>query len=182
MNPEVAVQTPKCPGPWNPTPGEWRCAGHAPCRTGGMSAVESALARARASIAPRVGASDLEDEVAAGAILVDIRSAALRERDGDLPGAIVVERNVLEWRLDPEGAHRLAEMDSPGRRVVLVCDEGYASSLAAAQLRDLGISNATDLAGGYQAWRAYHATERLPGLLALDSDGSGGRAPSAGSA
>jgi rhodanese-related sulfurtransferase len=119
-----------------------------------VSAVDLALARARASIAPRVRASELQGEVTAGAFVVDIRSVTLRERDGELPGATVIDRNVLEWRLDPGGAHRLPEMDDPGRRVVLVCDEGYASSLAAAWLRDIGVRNATDLAGGYQAWRA----------------------------
>lgn len=118
-----------------------------------MSALDLVLAKARASIAPRVGASELETELAAGALIVDIRPVALRERDGELPGATVIDRNVLEWRLDHEGAHRLTEMDDPGRRVVLVCDEGYASSLAAAGLRDLGLRNATDLVGGYQAWR-----------------------------
>jgi rhodanese-related sulfurtransferase len=124
----------------------------APWRTD-VSALDLALERARASITPRVVASDLEAELAAGALVVDIRPAALRERDGELPGATVVERNVLEWRLDPERADRLAALDGPDRRVVVVCDEGYASSLAAAQLRELGIRNATDLAGGYQAWR-----------------------------
>jgi rhodanese-related sulfurtransferase len=68
----------------------------------------------------------------------------------------VIERNVLEWRLDPTCPHRLAGMDDPDRRVILVCDEGYASSLAAAGLRDLGLSNVTDLAGGYQALLELH--------------------------
>lgn len=86
--------------------------------------------------------------------MVDIRPTELRRRDGELPGAVVVERNVLEWRLDPSGPDRLADMGDPGRRVVLVCDEGYASSLAAAALVDLGLTNVTDLEGGYQAWVA----------------------------
>lgn len=128
-----------------------------------MSALDLALARARASIAPRVLPSDLESESAAGALVVDIRPAALRERDGEMPGATVIERNVLEWRLDPDGDHRLPEMDDPGRRVVLVCDEGYASSLAAAQLRALGIRNATDLEGGYQAWHKLRVRKSSPG-------------------
>lgn len=80
-----------------------------------------------------------------------------------MPGATVIERNVLEWRLDPDGDHRLPEMDDPGRRVVLVCDEGYASSLAAAQLRALGIRNATDLEGGYQAWHKLRVRKSSPG-------------------
>ncbi len=127
-----------------------------------MSALDLALARARASIEPRVAASDLGAELAAGAIVVDIRPAAWREHDGELPGAIVVERNVLEWRLDPGGAYRLAELDSPDRRVVLFCNEGYASSLAAAQLRELGLGNVTDLDGGYRAWRARSTADARP--------------------
>lgn len=66
--------------------------------------------------------------------------------------ALVIDRNVLEWRLDPTNAHRIDGMDDPQRRVIIVCDEGYASSLAAAGLVDLGLGNATDLVGGYQAW------------------------------
>ena len=127
-----------------------------------MTALDLALARARGSIAPRVRASDLEFELATGALVVDIRPAALRERDGDLRGATVIERTVLEWRLDPGGDHRLPQMDDPGRRVVVVCDEGYASSLAAAQLRELGIRNATDMEGGYQAWRLLRGRKRAP--------------------
>lgn len=88
------------------------------------------------------------------AVLVDIRYAALRERDGLIPGALVVERNELEWRLDPLGSHRLPEATGHGLRVVVICNEGYASSLAAASLHTLGLSRATDLIGGFQAWRA----------------------------
>jgi rhodanese-related sulfurtransferase len=68
-------------------------------------------------------------------------------------GAVVVERNVLEWRLDPTSPHRLAQMTDLAQAVVVVCDEGYASSLAAAALMDLGLTNVTDLDGGYQAWQ-----------------------------
>ena len=100
----------------------------------------------------RVLAEDLAAEVAAGALVVDIRPAAQRERDGELPGALVVDRNVLEWRLDPTSPHRAPGMDDPERRVVVVCDEGYGSSLAARTLRDLGLRRATDLVGGFQAW------------------------------
>ena len=91
--------------------------------------------------------------IAGGALVVDTRSEAQRRRDGELPGALVVERNVLEWRLDPASPHRLAEAGDRRRTIVVVCDEGYASSLAAASLQDLGLVNATDLAGGYQAWK-----------------------------
>ncbi|WP_110084962.1 rhodanese-like domain-containing protein [Streptomyces sp. NRRL WC-3549] len=91
---------------------------------------------------------------AEGALLVDIRYAALREKDGRIPGAFVVERNELEWRLDPRGSHRLPEAVSHDLRIVVICNEGYASSLAVASLRQLGLHRATDLIGGFQAWRA----------------------------
>ncbi|GGV78475.1 rhodanese-like domain-containing protein [Streptomyces thermoviolaceus] len=89
-----------------------------------------------------------------GALLVDIRYAALRERDGLVPGAVVVERNELEWRLDPLGSHRLPEATGHDLRVIVLCDEGYASSLAVASLHQLGLHRATDVIGGFQAWRA----------------------------
>lgn len=116
-----------------------------------MSTVDELLAAARARLV-RVPPEDLAAELAAGALVVDTRPAEQRQRDGELPGALVIDRNVLEWRLDPAGAHRLA-VTAPGRRVVVVCNEGYSSSLAAATLRDLGL-DATDLIGGFQAWRA----------------------------
>ena len=121
-----------------------------------MAAIDGVLAAARARITPRLAPWELEAAVAAGALIVDTRPASLRERDGSLPGAVVVERNVLEWRLDPTSPHRLEQVDDPHRQVVIVCDEGYASSLAAAALRDLGLTCATDLEGGYQAWRNMH--------------------------
>jgi rhodanese-related sulfurtransferase len=88
-------------------------------------------------------------------VLVDIRSEVQRTRDGAIPGALAHPRNVLEWRADAASAH-----DDPAlsgaldRIVVVVCDEGYQSSLAAAVLQDLGFERATDLVGGFQAWRA----------------------------
>lgn len=102
----------------------------------------------------RVQAKEAHSAAQAGeAILVDIRYAALRERDGLIPGALVVERNELEWRLDPQGSHRAPEATSHDLRVVVVCNEGYASSLAALSLRQLGLHRATDLVGGFQAWK-----------------------------
>jgi len=86
------------------------------------------------------------------ALLVDIRYAALRDRDGTIPGALVVERNELEWRLDPQCAYRLPEATRHDLRIVVVCNEGYASSLAARSLQALGLRHATDLIGGFQAW------------------------------
>ncbi|GAA1012388.1 rhodanese-like domain-containing protein [Streptomyces thermogriseus] len=103
----------------------------------------------------RIGAQEAYDAARAGeALLVDIRYAALRDRDGLIPGALVIERNELEWRLDPWGSHRVPEATGHDLRVVVVCDEGYASSLAAASLHRLGLHRATDLVGGFQAWRA----------------------------
>jgi rhodanese-related sulfurtransferase len=116
-------------------------------------AVDAVPHRARARL-DRVAPADLADEVAAGALVVDIRPAADRAADGELPGAEVVERIHLEWRLDPTSPHRIAGT-SAGRRVIVVCNEGYASSLAAAALQDLGLPHATDLTGGYRTWRAW---------------------------
>jgi rhodanese-related sulfurtransferase len=118
-----------------------------------MSAIADLLAECRLGL-DRVAAPDLPAELAAGALLVDTRPRDQRERDGELPGAVVVERNVLEWRLDPTSPDRIPEATSADVRVIVVCDEGYASSLAAHTLRRLGLHRATDLAGGYQAWRA----------------------------
>nr|WP_202486331.1 rhodanese-like domain-containing protein [Streptomyces sp. SID4985] len=87
-------------------------------------------------------------------LLVDIRYAALRERDGLIPGALVIERNELEWRLDPQGSHRVPEATGHDVRVLVLCNEGYASSLAAVSLHQLGLHRATDVVGGFQAWRA----------------------------
>jgi rhodanese-related sulfurtransferase len=119
-----------------------------------MAAIDTALAAARSRIVPRLQPEALDDVLINGGLVVDIRPDALRRHDGSIPGATVVERNVLEWRLDPTCPDRLAEMTDPAKRVVIVCDEGYASSLAAAALMDLGLFNVTDLEGGFQAWRA----------------------------
>lgn len=102
----------------------------------------------------RVGPQEASAASADGALLVDIRYAELRERDGLIPGALVVERNELEWRLDPRGSHRAPQAVSHDLRIVVICNEGYASSLAVVSLRQLGLHRATDLIGGFQAWRA----------------------------
>lgn len=102
----------------------------------------------------RLGPEEAAAVQSAGGLLVDIRYAALRERDGTIPGALIVERNELEWRLDPQCDHRLPEAAHHDLRVVVVCNEGYASSFAAVSLRQLGLTRATDLTGGFQAWRA----------------------------
>ncbi|GAA3485952.1 MULTISPECIES: rhodanese-like domain-containing protein [Streptomyces] len=119
----------------------------------GPVGIDALLERVRAGF-DRVGPGEAYAAAEAGALLVDIRYAALRERDGLIPGALVVERNELEWRLDPRGSHRAAEATGHDLRVVVICNEGYASSLAAASLHQLGLHRATDLDGGFQAWRA----------------------------
>ena len=86
-------------------------------------------------------------------MVVDIRPFEQRNRDGELPGSVVIDRNVLEWRLDPSSPYRIGEVTGYEQRIVLVCNEGFSSSLAAATLQRLGLRRATDLIGGYQAWR-----------------------------
>lgn len=115
--------------------------------------IDELLERVRLDL-DRVTPEEARDIAAAGGLLVDIRYAALRERDGLIPGALVVERNELEWRLDPQGSHRAAEAVGHDLRVVVICNEGYASSLAAVSLRQLGLRHTTDLIGGFQAWKA----------------------------
>ncbi|MFJ6216258.1 rhodanese-like domain-containing protein [Streptomyces sp. NPDC092296] len=115
--------------------------------------IDQALDRARARL-DRLTPHQAAAAVREGALLVDTRYAALRDRDGTVPGALVVERNELEWRLDPQCDHRLPEAVHHGLRVIVFCNEGYASSLAAVSLRDLGLHRATDLIGGFQAWAA----------------------------
>ncbi|MFB7247505.1 rhodanese-like domain-containing protein [Streptomyces populi] len=116
--------------------------------------IDALLEQVRAGL-DRVEAGDAFEAVRRGeALLVDTRYAALRERDGLVPGALVIERNELEWRLDPTGSHRVPEATGHDLRIVLFCDEGYASSLAAESLRRLGLHRATDLVGGFQAWKS----------------------------
>ena len=117
------------------------------------SRIERVLAEAARGL-DRVQPGDLAAEVAAGALVVDIRPEERRRSEGAIPGALVVGRNVLEWRLDPTSPDRIAEADDAGRRVVVFCDDGYASVLAAESLRRVGLRRATDLVGGYRAWRA----------------------------
>jgi rhodanese-related sulfurtransferase len=115
--------------------------------------VEQLLDEARAGLR-RLSAAETADVLAAGALVVDTRPVAQREREGEMPGALVIERNVLEWRLDPASPDRIPEVIGHDHVVVVVCNEGYSSSLAAAALQDLGFRNATDLVGGFQAWKA----------------------------
>ncbi len=115
--------------------------------------IDDLLAGARARLA-RLDAGAAHRALDQGARLVDIRSGAQIARDGAIPGALIVERNVLEWRLDPACDHRHPEAPGLDDHVILVCNEGYQSSLAAASLQQLGFTRATDLDGGFQAWRA----------------------------
>jgi rhodanese-related sulfurtransferase len=119
----------------------------------GVEGIESVLAGARKGLR-RVTAVEAERAVRRGARLVDTRPEHQRVADGEIPGAIVVERNQLEWRLDPRCPHRVPEAASHDIHWIVVCDEGYSSSLAAASLQLLGLDRATDLIGGFRSWRA----------------------------
>jgi rhodanese-related sulfurtransferase len=121
-------------------------------------AIDALLEAARKGL-DRVQPADLNSEMAAGAVVVDTRPSEQRHRDGELPGALVIDRNVLEWRLDPTSPHHIPEVTDPRCRIIVVCNEGYSSSLAAATLRKLGLGRATDLVGGFQAWRRLRGTD-----------------------
>ena len=128
----------------------------APARTGpppGSTGIDDLLAAARARLR-RLDPQETFVAVERGAVLVDIRPAAQRAEHGEIPGAIVIERNVLEWRLDPRSDARLSFATRYDLEVIITCQEGYTSSLAAASLQDLGLTRATDLDGGFAAWQA----------------------------
>jgi rhodanese-related sulfurtransferase len=118
-----------------------------------MTTVDELLEAARTRL-DRVDAVRAASLVAEGARLVDTRPQWQRADEGALPGALVVERNHLEWRLDPTSDARIPEATDHDVRWIVFCSEGYSSSLAAASLQDLGLRNATDLAGGFRAWKA----------------------------
>ena len=122
-------------------------------RPSGARSIDQLLAEARARI-ERVTPHQAAVRMAAGAVLVDIRPAAQRRREGEVPGALVVERNVLEWRFDPASDARLPQATGYDLEVIVLCSEGYTSSLAADALRSLGLHRATDVDGGFQAWAA----------------------------
>lgn len=123
-------------------------------------AVDVFLEAARLGL-DRVQPADLKSEIADGAVVVDTRSGEQRHQDGELPGALVIDRNVLEWRLDPTSPHHVPEVADRSCRIIIVCNQGYGSSLAAATLRQLGLSRASDLVGGFQAWKRLAATDHL---------------------
>ena len=116
------------------------------------TSIERLLKSARARLV-RLGPEEARGALESGALVVDIRSDDQRARDGLIPGAAVVPRNELEWRLDPDCDYRDPGLSRPEAQVVVVCNRGYQSSLAAATLKDMGFHRATDLEGGFQAWR-----------------------------
>jgi rhodanese-related sulfurtransferase len=122
------------------------------CAPPGSRTIDQVLAEARERL-DRLGPRRAARAVADGAVLVDIRPAAQRADEGAIPGALIVERNVLEWRFDPACAARLPQAGYD-LKVIIFCSEGFTSSLAAAALQDLGVRHATDLDGGFAAWKA----------------------------
>jgi rhodanese-related sulfurtransferase len=117
-----------------------------------VTTVDDLLAAARARL-QRVTPDEAASAVERGALLVDTRPADQRAAEGEIPGALVIERNVLEWRLDPASSARIPEAVGYDVAVIVVCSEGFSSSLAAASLQDLGLHRSTDLIGGFRAWR-----------------------------
>ena len=122
-------------------------------RPRGARTVDDLLSEARSRIV-RVTPHEAAARIARGALLVDIRPAAQRAREGEVPGSLIVERNVLEWRFDPASDARLPQATGHDVDVIILCSEGYTSSLAADALRSLGLHRATDVIGGFVAWAA----------------------------
>ena len=144
-------------------------------RPAGARTVEQLLTAARDRLV-RLTPDQAFAELAADGVLIDIRPAAQRADEGEVPGSAVIERNHLEWRLDPCSEARLPWVSGYDHRVIVICQEGYTSSLAAAALQDLGLHRATDVIGGYWAWTA----QGLPSAPA--SAGTVTLAPGAGPA
>jgi rhodanese-related sulfurtransferase len=115
---------------------------------------EDLLAEARQGLVRLEPAEAARAMSAGAAVLIDVRSEHQRDRDGVVPDSVFLPRNVLEWRCDPASPHRDERVATASRRLVVMCDEGYQSSLAAANLRRMGFDDATDLVGGFQAWRS----------------------------
>ncbi|HEX6685200.1 MAG TPA: rhodanese-like domain-containing protein [Candidatus Limnocylindrales bacterium] len=115
--------------------------------------ISDILAHARARLSRLTPRETLAAQQS-GAIVVDIRPVEQRRAHGEIPGAVVIDRNVLEWRLDPASDARLPLADNYDLSVIVVCQQGYSSSLAAATLQEIGLHRATDMAGGFEAWQA----------------------------
>lgn len=127
----------------------------------GIDGIDGMLAAVRATL-DRLTPQQAYAALAEGAVLVDTRPEFQRRASGTVPGALLVERNHLEWRCDPSSGATVAEATGTDVHWIVMCDEGYASSLAAASLRALGLSRATDLTGGFQAWRRAGLPVTLP--------------------
>jgi rhodanese-related sulfurtransferase/mannose-6-phosphate isomerase-like protein (cupin superfamily) len=127
--------------------------GQKPASPAGASSIEQILSASRARLR-RLSPHEAHEAGKTGALLVDIRPEGQRAIEGSIPGALIVERNVLEWRFDPTSNSRLPIATDHNLQVIVFCSEGYTSSLAAASLQDLGLLCATDIVGGFQAWRA----------------------------
>jgi rhodanese-related sulfurtransferase len=115
--------------------------------------IDELLAEVRGRI-DRISPERAAARLAAGALLVDTRPCEQRSRDGEVPGAVLVDRNVLEWRLDPASPYRIPEMTGYDVEVIVLCNQGYSSSLVADTLRTLGLRRAVDVIGGFEAWVA----------------------------
>src|SRR2546421_5186040 len=118
-----------------------------------MPTIDDILENARRRLR-RVSPEQASAEHANGALLVDMRTSEQRARDGEIPGALAIDRTVFEWRLDPASTSRIPEAKDHDVRVIVICNQGFSSSLAAASLLDLGLVNATDVIGGFEAWKA----------------------------
>jgi rhodanese-related sulfurtransferase len=127
--------------------------------------IDDLLAQVRGRI-DRVHPVEAAARLAAGALLVDTRPWEQRSRDGEVPGAVVIDRNVLEWRLDPASPWRIPQMTGYDVEVIVLCNQGYSSSLVADTLRTLGLHRAADVVGGFEAW----AAEGLPVARVRRSD------------
>jgi rhodanese-related sulfurtransferase len=125
----------------------------APAPVQRIRSIDEVLAEARSRIV-RLLPEEAATRVAAGALLVDIRPEVYRAEEGAVPGALVIERNVLEWRLDPQSDARLPQATGHDVEVIVLCNEGYTSSVAADSLRELGLIRSGDVIGGYRAWAA----------------------------
>ena len=118
-----------------------------------MSTIDEVLERARRRLI-RVDPEQAAAEQARGALLIDTRTSDQRAEQGEIPGALVIDRTVLEWRLDPASSSHISAATDHQVRVIVLCAQGYSSSLAAASLQEIGLVNATDMIGGFHAWKA----------------------------
>jgi rhodanese-related sulfurtransferase len=136
-----------------------------PARPSGARTIDELLAHVRARIG-RIGPVEAAARMGAGALLVDTRPWEQRLRDGAVPGAVVIDRNVLEWRLDPASPDRIPQVTGYDLEVVVLCNEGYSSSLVADTLRTLGLVRTVDVIGGFVAW----AAAGLPVVRVVEED------------